>query len=109
MNQKNFTLGSVAYILCFSPVSEISDEQKGTNQSRLLEYTKSELFIEELDDETILEKLMQYAEWIEEVRKDYRNPSAHTNQLKKVDAENCFALVTDVEKILKTMLDAFKA
>lgn len=42
------------------------------------------------------------------MRKEYRNPSALTNELKKVDTENCFELVTDVEKILKPMMDTFK-
>ena len=44
---------------------------------------------------------------VEEVKNDYRNPSAHTNELRRVDAEQCFALVVDVEKLMKKMLDSF--
>lgn len=106
---KDFTLGSVAYILGYSFADGISEEEKHNNQVKLLEYAKNELFIEGYDNEEILACLLQYAEWIEEVRKNYRNPSAHTNELKKVDAENCFDLVTDVEKILKIMMDTFRS
>ena len=48
----------------------------------------------------------QIAEGIETVRKDYRNPSAHTNQLQKVNAQECFDLVLDVEKLLKSIVDS---
>ena len=44
---------------------------------------------------------------MEAVKKDYRNPSAHTNELKRIDAEQCFDLVIDVEKLMKRMLDSF--
>ena len=37
----------------------------------------------------------------------YRNPSAHTNQIQKKDALECFNLTLDVKKILKEMLDTF--
>jgi hypothetical protein len=58
------------------------------------------------DDEYIANTLEQIAEGIEQIRKDYRNPSAHTNQLQKINAKECFDLVLDVEKLLKTMIES---
>ena len=71
-----------------------------------MEYSREKLFSGKTDEEisTILD---YYAESIEEVKNDYRNPSAHTNELRRVDAEQCFALVIDVEKLMKKMLDSF--
>lgn len=39
---------------------------------------------------------------------EIHNPkAAHTNELKRVNAEQCFELVLDVEKLLKRILDSF--
>ena len=103
---KHFTLGSVAYVLCYLEPNDIADEQKKNNKEKLIEYAREKLFMGKTDAD-IFTKLQNYAESVEEVRKDYRNPSAHTNKLCRVDAEQCFALVVDVEKILKKMLDSF--
>lgn len=103
---KHFTLGSVAYVLCHLKASDITVEQDENNQAKLLEYAKDKLFTGKTDDE-IMSILADYAESVEEVKNDYRNPSAHTNELRRVDAEQCFALVLDVEKLMKRMLDSF--
>ena len=99
-------MGSVAYVLCYLAEDGISEEQKQNNKEKLLEYSREKLFSGKTDEEisTILD---YYAESIEEVKNDYRNPSAHTNELRRVDAEQCFALVIDVEKLMKKMLDSF--
>ncbi|WP_022778317.1 restriction endonuclease subunit S [Butyrivibrio sp. AE3009] len=103
---KHFTLGSVAYVLCRLEDDKLSEEIKENNRRKLLEYSREKIFSEKTDDE-IVELLNDYADSIEEVKNDYRNPSAHTNELRKVDAEQCFDLVLDVEKLLKRMLDSF--
>ena len=72
----------------------------------MLEYLRDELLPNKTDNE-ILDLMQYYAEEIETVKNDYRNPSAHTNELTKIDAEQCFNLVLDVEKLLKKMLDEF--
>ena len=46
-------------------------------------------------------------EIIEKITKEFRNPSAHTNELGKIDALKCFNIVIDVEKLLKNILDSF--
>lgn len=102
----HFTLGSVAYVLCYLRADDLTEAQDENNKERLIEYSREKLLSGKTDDE-IMDILLDYAESIEEVRKDYRNPSAHTNELKKVDAEQCFALVVDVEKLMKRILDSF--
>ena len=51
--------------------------------------------------------LNYYAEQIELIKEKYRNPSAHRDQIKRVDAEECMDLIIDVEKLLKQMIDSF--
>ena len=105
---KNFTLGTIAYVLCLFYADNITEKQKENNRRKLIEYAKEELFIGKTDEE-IMNTLRDFADSVEEVRNDYRNPSAHTNQVKKVDAEECLNLVVDVEKLLKKILDSFKS
>ena len=83
-----------------------SPAQKKQNKERLIEYTRVKLFPGKSDVE-ISKLLNEYAAAIEAIRIDYRNPSAHTDQLHQIDAEQCFNLVLDVEKLLKRMLDSF--
>ena len=71
-----------------------------------MEYSKEKLISGKTNEE-IFEMLTDYAEDIETVKNDYRNPSAHTNKLQRIDAEQCFDLVIDVEKLMKRMLDSF--
>ena len=58
-------------------------------------------------EEEIKKLLNEYACYVEKIRKDYRNPSAHRNAIKKINAKECFELVLDVEKLLKRMLESF--
>ena len=103
---EKFTMGNVAFVLCYLEDKYNSPQSRQNNKTRLLEYSKERLFsrltLSEID---VL--LQNYAKEIERIRKKYRNPSAHTNELKQVDAEECFNLVLDVEKFLKQMLDSY--
>ena len=71
-----------------------------------MEYCRNNIFSNKNDKE-IRELLNEYAGYIEKIRKDYRNPSAHRNAIKKVNAKECLELVLDVEKLLKRMLESF--
>ena len=103
---KDFTLGSVAYVLCYLVDDKLTEEEQDNNRQRLIEFCKSELLSGKNDTE-IMDLLAEYAENIETVRKDYRNPSAHTNMLQEINAKECMDLVIDVEKLLKRMVDSF--
>ncbi|MCI7036063.1 MAG: hypothetical protein MSA27_02785 [Spirochaetia bacterium] len=45
---------------------------------------------------------------VNEVRKKYRNPAAHTNQLKRIEAKECIEYVLGVKKLLKEIIDSFE-
>lgn len=101
-----FTMGTIAFVLCHIEDRNDSVEQKNNNKEKLMEYCKSRIFSNYSEDE--IENLLNYyATSIEEIRIKYRNPSAHRNEIKQIDAEECFDLVLDVEKLLKEMLDSF--
>lgn len=84
----------------------MTEEQTVNNRNKLLQFTK-EVLMPDKTEEEIFDLLQEYAEEIERVREDYRNPSAHTNELTQIEAKECFDLVIDVEKLLKRMLDSF--
>lgn len=103
---KRFTMGSFAFVMCYKENWEDTDEEKENNKVKLLEYCKSCLF-SKYDDKEIMQLLNKYASSIEMIRVKYRNPSAHRNKITKINAEDCFDLIVDVEKLLKKMLDSF--
>ena len=105
MKPKEFTLGTVAFVLSYNIKEGCSEEQIQINHDRLMEYVSEKLMKGKSKDE--IEKVISFiAEGVEDIRKDYRNPSAHTNQLQSSNAKQCFDLVIDIEKLLKTILDA---
>lgn len=106
LKPEKFTMGRIAFAMCYLENKNDSAEQKQQNKDRLMEYSKKELFSGK-EDAQISKMLRNYAAAIENIRRKYRNPSAHTDKIHKIDAEKCFDLVLDVEKILKKMLDAF--
>lgn len=103
---ETFTLGNIAYVLCYKESKWDNDTQKDNNKLKLMEYCRNCLFSRYNDDE-IEELLTRFASAIEEIKDKYRNPSAHTNEIRRIDAEECFNLVLDIEKLLKKMLDSF--
>lgn len=103
-----FTMGSYAFILCLSKKWEDTEMQLRTNKKCLLEYTSKCIF-KDMSSKDIENKLMLFANKIEEIRLRFRNPAAHTNMIRRCDAEKCFSIVLDVEKLLKKMLDSFVA
>lgn len=107
IKEKQFTLGSVAFILCYYQPNDITAEQETQNKERLIEFCQDEIF-ESYTEEQIFNTLTLYAQQIEDIKNDFRNPSAHTNELQRVDADRCFALVIDIEKFLIKMLESFK-
>lgn len=102
---KDFTLGSLAYVLCYCHSDGLTVEKIENNHTKLMEFVSRKLMVNQAKD-TIDAKLEWIAESVENIRKDYRNPSAHTNQLQYVDAKQCFDLVLDIEKLLKGILDS---
>ena len=67
-------------------------------KSKALSIIKEKL-LPNLNDEEIEEKLKEYEQEIDNIRKKYRNPSAHPKQLQKIDAKECFDLVLDFDSL----------
>lgn len=103
---ERFTMGNIAFVLCYKENWTDTENEKVNNKIILLEYCKDHIFSNYSDNE-ILSTLNYYGEKIEFIKDKYRNPSAHRNQIKRVDAEECIDLIIDVEKLLKQMIDSF--
>lgn len=101
---KYWSLGGIPYILGFIEHNDPEINEK--NISRLIEYSKNELFTG-LNDEEIKETLYEYGSQVYDITKKYRNRAAHVNELKKLNAEECFAYVIEAQQVLKIMLDSF--
>ena len=99
-------MGNIAFVLGFKENRYDTPEQIRNNDEKLIEYCKNHIFSNNSEEE-IKELLNEYACYIEKIRKDYRNPSAHRNAIQKFNAVKCFELILDVEKLLKRMLESF--
>ena len=107
---EDFTLGSFPYIIGDRFAGGLSDSEQQIIRDGILEYVKQGVLKSYCachDDDEALDLLHGFAEDVDRVREDFRNPSAHTNALSRVSAKECFDLVLDVEKLLKRMLEAF--
>ena len=83
----------------------LNDEQIRNNENKLVEYV-SACLMSGRSERDIKANLETIAEGVENIRKDYRNPSAHTNSLRRINAKECFDLVLDVAIFrTKTLLD----
>ena len=103
---EQITLGAMTYLLCLFERTKDTSAQRENNRHKLIEYSKACLFSTLKDDEIDL-LLTDYARKIESIKETFRNPAAHTGQIKRTTAEECFNLIVDVEKLLKRMLDSF--
>lgn len=103
---ERFTMGNIAFVLCYSENYRDTPEQIKNNKIKLIEYCQSNIFSGKRKEE-IEELLNSYASSIEDIRVRFRNPSAHRGEIKKTTAEKCFEIIIDVEKLLVKMLDSF--
>lgn len=107
LRPEKFNLGTLAYIFCLSRNCGYNRMQK--NKMTLVKYCKSDLFKECETDDEIESLIKKYGDEIENIRKNYRNPSAHRNNIDKDKAKECLNLVLcDEDNLLKEMLGSFK-
>lgn len=106
LDYKQFTLGSVPYVLGYKKQRKLTKKQIDNNESKLKEYAEKELFSTNTDVD-VLKVLKQYGEKVEDIKERFRNPSAHTNEISRTSAKECLEIVVDVEKLMKNMLDSF--
>jgi hypothetical protein len=108
LNEDKFNLGTVAYIFCIKRDYYIDYYQEKNNEEKLIEYCEEDLF-NDYETATIEKLIKKFGNTIEKIRKDYRNPSAHRNNITKDKAEMCLDLVLyNKNPLLREMLDSFK-
>lgn len=102
-------LGTITCILGFNRWGDLKDEGIYDHcMLKSIEYCREHIFKQKrFSDKKIEEKLLEYGGYVDKIRTDYRNPAAHTNELKKVNAKECFEFVLDGEEVLKKMLCNF--
>lgn len=103
-------LGDVSYTM-----SVIVDKNTGVTSvknehffKKYLEFVKNELYLPMSEDE-MRKNLLTACEFIEKIRRDYRNPSAHKEFISKISAEECIDYVIGAHKMLKTILDPMRS
>ena len=90
----DFTLGSVVHITGYD---------KEMNDVSFLDYASSVLYPGK-EAIWIKNQLKSACEFVEKVRKDYRNPASHKESIKMVTAAECLDYVINVQKKLKEMI-----
>ncbi len=99
---KDFTLGTVMYVV------GIDNEGHVKNQyvyNRFKEFAKDELYNRGLSDNERENRIVNMVKCVEKIRNDYRNPSAHRNELNDVTAEECMDYVLKTYKKMKEILE----
>ena len=105
VKNKDFTLGSLVYVLGIKKDDAASPNEAKIIDDEIRDFCHNKMMVSK-DDDYISDTLLEIADAVETIRTDYCNPSAHTNQLQKVNARECFDLVLDVEKILKRIIES---
>ncbi len=104
---KDCDLGRITYILCYKKDEDITDEKiHQNNLDKLIEYSQPKYF-KDLNEKEVEDLLYTYGEYVDEIRREYRNPSAHTGALDKDKANDCFDYVCRKTEVLKKMLNSF--
>lgn len=100
-------LGTITYVFCYKKDEKIKDDKIHQNNiDKLIEYSKLKYF-NDLSEEEIKNKFCTYGEYVDKIRKEYRNRAAHDKELSITDARSCFNYVFKVDQVLKIMLDSF--
>lgn len=108
-----FTLGSVVptvgYKRDYDNDGNIIGYSRGHNGTRqeFLDYATCSLF-KSADRRNAEREIEKDYHFIEKVRLDYRNPSAHRDKVTITSAKNCIEYVIDVQHMLKEMLGTMK-
>ena len=98
---EGITLGDIPYILCCPKSKQSFGKNYQRNQEQILVFSNDIVFKEKVD-QAYLDGL---SDQITKIRKDYRNPSCHTNPVSFVTAKDCFDYVLDSTKFLIAFLD----
>ncbi len=102
LEAKDFTLGSVMFVVGVDREGNV----KNSYVYRLFkEYAKDELYKRSLTDSEREIRVKNMVKYVEKVRMDYRNPSAHRNAMDYVTAEACMDYMLETYKKIKEILE----
>lgn len=101
---EKITLGDIPYILCCSKTKQAFGKYYQRNLEQILDFSNEAVFKENVN-QAYLDGL---SDQITKIRKDYRNPSCHTNPVSFITAKECFDYVLDSTKFLIEFLDKCK-
>ncbi|SEP84622.1 Type III restriction enzyme, res subunit [Lachnospiraceae bacterium RM5] len=102
LEAKDFTLGSVRFVVGVDKEGNVKNRYV---YSLFMDFAKDELYkqsINAFDRETKVKNMVSY---VEKIRVDYRNPSAHRNTMDFVTAEACMDYMLETYKKMKEILE----
>lgn len=102
---KDFTLGTVAYVIGCNKNDVIKDE---TAFCMFRVFAKEELYVPEISNAQCEQKIKNIVKYVEKVRVDYRNSAAHRHSLNAISAEACMGYMIETYKKLKEILEDMK-
>lgn len=85
----------------------VANHLKDRSEIKILDYARNDLF-KFSDRRRVEAEIDKDYHFIEKVRLDYRNPSAHRDRLTITSAKGCLEYVIDVQHMLKEMLSTMK-
>ena len=102
LTEDQVTLGKLKYIMGLDDNGRIAS-QKIWHEFR--EYAEAEFLVNPASSYNIIKSQMPV---IARIRDEYRNPSAHAQEVTVVDAQECIQYVITVQKKLSELLDQYK-
>ena len=102
LTEDQVTLGKLKYIMGLDDNGRIAS-QKIWHEFR--EYAEAELLVNPASSYNIIKSQMPV---IAKIRDEYRNPSAHAQEVTVVDAQECIQYVITVQKKLSELLEQYK-
>ena len=112
IDDAEFTLGKVVAAIGIKRIKDNDGKTTGYQKinvpyNTFLDYAKKVLYID-MEINVLETKIKEDYLFIEKVRTDYRNPSAHKGELNIVSATECLDYVIEKQKELKRMLGNMK-
>ena len=102
LTEDQVTLGKLKYIMGLDDNGRIAS-QKIWHEFR--EYAEAELLVNPASSYNVIKSQMPV---IARIRDEYRNPSAHAQEITVVDAQECIQYVITVQKKLSELLEQYK-
>ena len=101
IDKKDFTLGTVAYVIGCNKNGAIKNDK---DFELFRKFAKEYLYVPEFTYEQCEISIRNVVKYVEKVRVDYRNPAAHRNSLNVVSAKECIDYMIETYKKLKEIL-----